>query len=41
MSTGAAYKVEEVGHLFASPGAPKVLSAGEVGYFIAGIKTVG
>ncbi|MDR3554717.1 MAG: translation elongation factor 4 [Syntrophobacteraceae bacterium] len=40
MSSGAAYKVEEVGffRLFRDP--QKVLSAGSVGYVIAGIKTV-
>jgi GTP-binding protein LepA len=41
MSTGATYKVEEVG-LFRLSREPKdELTAGEVGYIIAGIKTVG
>jgi GTP-binding protein LepA len=41
MSTGGTYKVEEVG-LFRLPREPKdELKAGEVGYIIAGIKTVG
>lgn len=41
MSTGAPYKVEEVGYFRLSRVAQKELVAGEVGYIIAGIKTVG
>ncbi len=40
MSTGAAYKVEEVGSFGLSRQPAKELSAGQVGYLIAGIKTV-
>ena len=40
MSTGAAYKVEEVGIFRLKPEPVKELSAGMVGYIIAGIKTV-
>ncbi len=41
MSTGATYKVEEVGYFRLSRVPQKELVAGEVGYIIAGIKTVG
>ncbi|HNQ46447.1 MAG TPA: translation elongation factor 4 [Syntrophorhabdus sp.] len=41
MSTGATYKVEEVGIFRLKPEPVKELSAGMVGYIIAGIKTVG
>jgi GTP-binding protein LepA len=41
MSTGVTYKVEEVGYFRLSRVAQKELVAGEVGYIIAGIKTVG
>ncbi len=41
MSTGSAYKVEEVGLFRLSREPKKELSAGEVGYIIAGIKTLG
>lgn len=40
MSSGAAYKVEEVGHFLLSRSKREKLSAGEVGYIIAGVKTV-
>ncbi|MBL0713631.1 MAG: elongation factor 4 [Desulfosarcina sp.] len=40
MSNGATYKVEEVGVFQIVRKPAKVLSAGEVGYLIAGIKTV-
>ena len=40
MSNGIVYKVEEVGVFGMSREKRKVLSAGEVGYLIAGIKTV-
>lgn len=40
MSTGATYLVEEVGIFRLNREPRKVLSAGEVGYLIAGIKTV-
>jgi GTP-binding protein LepA len=40
MSTGAAYKVEEVGIFRLKLESTKELSAGTVGYIIAGIKTV-
>jgi len=41
MSTGVTYKVEEVGYFRLNRVAQKELVAGEVGYIIAGIKTVG
>ena len=41
MSNGATYRVEEVGLFRLSREPRPVLSAGEVGYIIAGIKTVG
>jgi len=41
MSNGAAYRVEEVGVFRLQREPRKSLSAGEVGYLIAGIKTVG
>jgi len=40
MSTGAAHKIEEVGIFRLGRESRKALSAGEVGYIIAGIKTV-
>ena len=40
MSNGATYRVEEVGFFLLSREPRQVLSAGEVGYIIAGIKTV-
>ncbi|MCX8014241.1 MAG: translation elongation factor 4, partial [Rectinema sp.] len=40
MSTGAVHEVEEVGHFRIVPTPADVLGAGEVGYCIAGIKTV-
>ncbi len=40
MSNGAEYKVEELGHFRLRREAAKQLSAGEVGYVIAGVKTV-
>ncbi len=40
MSTGATYRVEEVGHFKLKREARKELKTGEVGYIIAGIKTV-
>ncbi|CAG36922.1 translation elongation factor 4 [Desulfotalea psychrophila] len=40
MSTGIEYKVEEVGLFKVQREARKTLSAGEVGYILAGIKTV-
>ena len=41
MSSGATYKVEEVGVSRLKREAKKALQAGEVGYILAGIKTVG
>ena len=38
MSNGMTYDVEELGHLTPKPRKSKILSAGEVGYVIAGIK---
>jgi len=40
MYGGATYKVEEVGHFLLSRQKRDVLSAGEVGYIIAGVKTI-
>ena len=40
MSTGASYRVEEVGLFRVKKEAQKKLQAGEVGYILAGIKTV-
>ena len=40
MSNGATYKVEEVGHFLLQRTKREKLSAGEVGYVIAGVKTV-
>jgi len=40
MSNGAIYKVEEVGHFLLTRSKREKISAGEVGYIIAGIKTV-
>ncbi len=40
MSSGAIYKVEEVGHFLLQRSKRDKLSAGEVGYIIAGVKTV-
>ena len=40
MSSGATYKVEEVGHFMLQRVKRDMLSAGEVGYIIAGVKTV-
>jgi GTP-binding protein LepA len=40
MSNGATYKVEEVGHFLLSREKRDRLSSGEVGYIIAGVKTV-
>lgn len=40
MSTGQEYKVDEVGYFKVKREAAKSLSAGEVGYILAGIKTV-
>ncbi len=40
MSSGATYKVEEVGHFLLTRSKRDKLSAGEVGYIIAGVKTV-
>ena len=40
MSNGATYRVEEVGHFLVERERCKELRAGEVGYLIAGIKTV-
>ena len=40
MSSGAIYKVEEVGHFLLQRAKRDKLSAGEVGYIIAGVKTV-
>ncbi|TYT73620.1 translation elongation factor 4 [Desulfobotulus mexicanus] len=40
MSNGAVYKVEEVGYFQIVRNPQKVLNAGQVGYMIAGIKTV-
>jgi GTP-binding protein LepA len=40
MSSGATYKVEEVGHFLLNRAKRDKLSAGEVGYIIAGVKTV-
>ena len=40
MSSGATYKVEEVGHFLLQRAKSDQLSAGEVGYIIAGVKTV-
>jgi GTP-binding protein LepA len=40
MSNNAAYKVEEVGHFLLSRSKRDKLTAGEVGYVIAGVKTI-
>jgi GTP-binding protein LepA len=40
MSSGAIYKVEEVGRFLLQRSKREMLSAGEVGYIIAGVKTV-
>ncbi len=40
MSNGATYKIEEVGHFLLFREKSDKLSAGEVGYIIAGVKTV-
>ena len=40
LSTGAVYKVEEVGHFLLARRKRELLAAGEVGYIIAGIKTI-
>jgi GTP-binding protein LepA len=40
MSSGATYKVEEIGHFRLKRESCKLLNAGDVGYLIAGIKTV-
>ncbi len=40
MSNGATYKVEEVGHFLLTRTKREKLNAGEVGYIIAGVKTV-
>ncbi|KQC07418.1 MAG: elongation factor 4 [Smithella sp. SDB] len=40
MFSGATYKVEEVGHFLLNRAKREKLSAGEVGYIIAGVKTV-
>jgi len=40
MHSGAAYKVEEVGHFGLTRQKAEVLAAGEVGYIIAGIKNI-
>ncbi len=40
MSNSATYKVEEVGHFLLTRSKRERLSAGEVGYIIAGVKTV-
>jgi GTP-binding protein LepA len=40
MFNNATYKVEEVGHFLLTRQARDILSAGEVGYIIAGVKTV-
>ncbi len=40
LSTGATYKVEEVGHFLLARQKRERLAAGEVGYIIAGIKTI-
>ena len=40
MSTGASYRVEEVGYFRVKKEAQKRLQAGDVGYVLAGIKTV-
>ena len=40
MYNGATYKVEEVGHFLLTRSKREKLSAGEVGYIIAGVKTV-
>ncbi|MFW8601180.1 translation elongation factor 4 [Desulfobacterota bacterium M19] len=40
MSNGASYKVEEVGHFDLNRTPRKSLQAGEIGYIIAGVKTV-
>ncbi|MBN1365478.1 MAG: elongation factor 4 [Syntrophaceae bacterium] len=40
MSNGATYKVEEVGHFLLNRAKREKLSSGEVGYIIAGVKTV-
>ncbi len=40
MSIGASYKVEEVGHFDLNRTPRKSLQAGEIGYIIAGVKTV-
>ncbi|HFQ79797.1 MAG TPA: elongation factor 4 [Desulfobacterales bacterium] len=40
MSNGSSYKVEEVGHFDLNRTSRKSLQAGEIGYIIAGVKTV-
>jgi GTP-binding protein LepA len=40
MSNGATYKVEEVGHFLLTRSKRDKISAGDVGYIIAGVKTV-
>jgi len=40
VSNGAVYKVEEVGHFLLQRAKREKLSAGEVGYIIAGVKTI-
>jgi GTP-binding protein LepA len=40
MSTGATHRVEEVGHFLLTREKRDLLTAGEVGYIIAGVKTV-
>ena len=40
MSSGATYKVEEVGHFLLQRAKREKLASGEVGYIIAGVKTV-
>jgi GTP-binding protein LepA len=40
MAVGRSYNITEVGKFTPKPGAVETLSAGEVGYFVAGIKTL-
>ena len=40
MAKGRSYSVTEVGKFFPKPAAVETLGAGEVGYFVAGIKTI-